>query len=241
MRAGISLVFLLLISRSSSGIGGDSTQRAPGIWVLTPRFNTLNMAPVSGNIVNRHVNIDVTLVYTKNRFIWTTQNGIDLEDGRSEMNYFLSNVRYRITLSNHFGISPFLAFYSEHAHQLVDPISDANAGLFFSYRRNSLTIEGFVLLVRLTHSEPNKDLINRFEIKYAFKSMTFSGFMFMNTSFFDTKERIAVGFRAVLPDFELFNKLTARTEITGSFKVHEDPVTTNLSGVFLSLAFPFRL
>jgi len=157
------------------------------------------------------------------------------------MNYFLSNIRYRISLGKRFAVTPFLAFYSEHAHQVVDPVSDLNAGLFLSYRRNSLMLEAFFLYVRLTHSEQNKDIINRFEIKYTVRDVIFSGFVYLNNGYFDHKERIAVGFKAMFPEFKLFNALNTRSEITGSFGVHENPSTTNLSGVFLSLAFPFRL
>jgi hypothetical protein len=241
MNPRVSLTAVFFIAFLSCQGAGDSTQQKQRVWLITPRFNTLNMAPVSGNIVNRHVNVDVTLVYTNNKFRWTTQNAVDFEDGHSDMNYFLSNVRYKIDLTRHFGISPFLAFYSEHAHQIIDPISDLNAGLIFTYSLKFLTIEGFFLFVRLTHENPNKDVINRFEIKYAFKSIVLSGFAYINTGYFDEKESIAVGFRAVLPEVQLFDKLTARSEVTGSFRLHENPATTNLSGVFLSLAFPVYL
>ena len=45
----------------------------------------------------------------------------------------------------------------------------------------SLTVEAFVLFVRLTHKNPEKDVINRFEIRYRFKSMSLSGFVYQNT------------------------------------------------------------
>ncbi len=209
--------------------------------VATPRFNTLNMAPVSGNIVNNHANVDFTFVYTKNRFMWTTAFAVDLEDSRSEMNYFLTNVRFKINFTKHFGVSPFLAFYSEHAHQLFDPVSDMNGGLLFSYRCNRLVIEAFFLAVRLTHPTIERDVINRFEIKYNFKFIVLSGFIYQNTSYFDSKRRLAVGFKTIFPKFTIFEKLAARSEVTGSFRIDENPATTNLNGVFLSLAFPLNI
>jgi len=42
----------------------------------------------------------------------------------------------------------------------------------------------------------------------------------------------------LLPAFEIVDKLKARTELTGSFKIAEDPETQNLNGVFLSIAVP---
>ena len=205
---------------------------------IMPRFNTLNMAPVSGNIVNNHVNVDFTMVYAKNRFTWTLVNGVDLEDLHSGMNYLLTNVRYKFNITEHFGVSPFLAFYSEHAYQFIDPISDANSGMLFTYQNKGLTVEGFILIVRLTHKNGEKDLINRFEIRYKFQGVTFSGFVFQNTDYFDNRARVAIGFKVIMPEFKLFNKVIARAELTGSFKAYENPETTNLSGVFLSLAFP---
>lgn len=218
----------------------DSVIRKSQALVFTPRFNTLNMAPVSGNIVNRHVNFDFMFVYSASRFTWTTQLGVDLEDTRSEMNYLLTNVRYKINLWKHVSVSPFLAYYSEHAVQWVDPISDANGGIFLSYQPGSLSVEAFALVVRLTHEPEKKDLIYRFEVRYKLETMQFSVFVFHNTEYYDGKRRLAIGFRAVGPEFEIVGKLKARTEVTGSFKVAEKPETTNLSGVFLSLAFPFK-
>jgi hypothetical protein len=199
------------------------------------------MAPVSGNIVNRHVNVDVTLVYSKNRFMWMVANAVDLEDRHSEMNYFLTNVRYKLNLTGKLAVSPFLAFYSEHAHLLFDPVSDANGGMIFSFQHKAITVEAFVLFVRLTHTRAEKDLINRFEIRYKVGGMVLSGFVYQNTSYFDTRKRLAVGFKAILPELKLFNQVRTRTELTGSFKIHENPETKNLSGVFLSLAFPIGL
>lgn len=242
MRLPISLILVLIILPPGSSIAAiDSTKHKGRTFVVTPRFNTLNMAPISGNIVNRHFNLDITTLYTKKRFTWATVTGIDLEDGRSEMNYFLTNVRYKINLSKKFAISPFLAFYSEHAYQLVDPISDANAGMLFSYRRAPLAIEAFVLVVRLTHPPVQKDVIYRLEIRYDFKFVTFSGFLYQNADYFDNKQRLAVGFRALLPMFKILDKLSARSEVTGSFRIEENPKTPNLNGIFLSLAFPLDI
>lgn len=232
-----SVVILIFLIRVAVVASPDTLKHQRRVMVM-PRFNTLNMAPVSGNIVNRHVNMDVTLTYAKNNFLWTVVNGADLEDPHSEMNYFLTNVRYRVKLSNTLRVSPFLAFYSEHAHQLIDPISDANAGMILAYQRGGLTIEAFGLLVRLTHPIPEKDIINRLEIKYSWKPMVVSLFVFQNTSYLDDKGRLAVGFKTLLPVFLIFNKIPTRSEVTGSFRIWEKPETKNLSGVFLSLAFP---
>src|SRR5882672_12379892 len=106
MRLITCIIFFCIISHVSSSAESDSLKQKVSSLLFTPRFNTLNMAPVSGNIVNRHVNLDLTLVYNRNRFTWTTVAGVDLEDGRSEMNYFLSNVRYKINLSKSFAVSP---------------------------------------------------------------------------------------------------------------------------------------
>ena len=168
-------------------------------------------------------------------------NAIDFEDRHSEMNYFLTNVRYKISLGKNFGISPFLAFYSEHAQQLFDPVSDANGGMIFSYRHKLITVEAFILFVRLTHSVWEKDIINRFEIRCNLSSIVLSGFVYQNTGYFDGRERIAVGFKATLAELTLFNTVRTRSEVTGSFKIRENPETKNLDGVFLSLAFPFNL
>lgn len=233
----LSFLFLILFHEASA-TKPDSLKQEQRSWIVTPRFNTLNMAPVSGNIVNRHVNLDLTLTYTRNRFMWMVANAVDIEDLHSDMNYFLTNVRYRISISKKFAISPFLAFYSEHSRQLIDPISDANGGMLFSLQHEGLTVEAFVLFVRLTHKHQEKDVINRFEIRYKFQSIVLSGFVYQNTSYFDNRERTAVGFKATLPEFRLQDKVRARSEITGSFRIHENPETTNLSGVFLSLAFP---
>jgi hypothetical protein len=234
----ITLLFLLFVLEA--GATTDSLKQKAS-WVVTPRFNTLNMAPVSGNIVNRHLNLDFTLVYSKNRFMWMVANAVDLEDRHSEMNYFLTNVRYKLNLTRKLAVSPFLAFYSEHAHQLFDPVSDANGGMIFSFQHKAITLEAFVLFVRLTHTHAEKDLINRFEIRYKAGAIVLSGFVYQNTSYFDTRKRLAVGFKAILPELKLFNHVRTRTEVTGSFKIQENPDTKNLSGVFLSLAFPLGL
>ena len=241
MRLNIFQIFVMFVLFHSSNATPDSVRRKQSLLVMTPRFNTLNMAPVSGNIINRHVNLDLTIVYTNNRFMWTTANAIDFEDWHSEMNYFLTNVRYKISLGKNFGISPFLAFYSEHAQQLFDPVSDANGGMIFSYRHKLITVEAFILFVRLTHSAREKDIINRFEIRCNLSSIVLSGFVYQNTGYFDGRERIAVGFKATLAELTLFNTVRTRSEVTGSFKIRENPETKNLDGVFLSLAFPFNL
>jgi hypothetical protein len=218
----------------------DTANGTPARWTFTPRFNTLNMAPVSGNIVNSHVNLDLSLAYTNNRFTWMVANGVDLEDFRSEMNYLLTNVRYKVNLTGSLSVSPFLAFYSEHTQQLIDPISDFNGGMILSLQKGAFTFEAFALLVRLTHEAAQKDLINRFEVRYKGSSTLFSGFVFQNTAILDGRRRLALGFRATLPEFELWRSSKARAEVTGSFKLTEYPETKNLSGVFLSLAFPFK-
>lgn len=172
--------------------------------------------------------------------MWTIADGVDLVDQHSEMNYLLTNVRYKINVTKNLGFSPFLAFYSEHSKQLIDPNSDANGGMIFSFQEGPITIEAFILFVRLTHTASMKDLINRFEIRYKFQSILFSGFVYQNTKYFDGRRRLAFGFKATFPEFKIFNVINARTELTGSFKIMENPETKNLSGVFLSLAFPFR-
>jgi hypothetical protein len=219
----------------------DSTRQQRSSLIITPRFNTLNIAPVSGNIVNRHVNIDILMTYTNGRFTWMMQNGIDLEDSHSDMNYFLMNVRYKFSLTKNFGVSPFLAWYSEHAHDLIDPISDANGGVLFSYQHRFLTIEMFFLLVRVSHRFPEKDNINRLEIKCNLKPITISGFVYQNTAYFDGRERLAFGVKMVFPEIPFFWKVKARSEVMGSFLIHENPETSNVSGVFLSLAFPVNV
>jgi hypothetical protein len=240
MRLTLSILLLFLMFALDADATPDSLKQK-ATWVITPRFNTLNMAPVSGNIVNRHVNVDVTLVYTKNKFSWMVANAVDLEDRHSDMNYFLTNVRYKLNVTGKLAVSPFLAFYSEHAHQVFDPVSDANGGMIFSFQHKAITVEAFVLFVRLTHAPAEKDLINRFEIRYKTGAIVLSGFVYQNTSYFDTRKRLAVGFKAILPELKLFNQVRTRTELTGSFKIIENPETQNLSGLFLSLAFPVGL
>jgi hypothetical protein len=234
------LLFGLLAFQAKALRLDDSVANKPSTWAFTPRFNTLNMAPVSGNIVNKHINLDLSIGYTRNRFMWTVAKGIDLDDRHSEMNYLLTNVRYKINITKQVSISPFLAFYSEHAYQLIDSISDFNGGMIFSFQQGALTIEAFFLLVRLTHETAYKDLINRFEIRYKLPTVLLSGFVFQNTDYFDGKKRLALGFKATLPEFKLMKDVTARAEVTGSFKISEKPETKNVNGVFLSLAFPLR-
>lgn len=241
MRLTLSLLVVLLLLQHETSAQIDSLHHRSYTWVVTPRFNTLNMAPVSGSIVNQHTNIDVTSVYILKGFTWTIANAVDLEDRHSEMNYFLTNVRYKLNINHHLAITPFLAFYSEHAHKLIDPVSDANGGMIFSVQHHNLTVEAFVLFVRLTHPRAEKDIINRFEIRYKIGLTVLSGFVYQNTSYFDDKKRLAVGFKALLPEFRVFNTVRTRSEVTGSFKINEDPVTTTVSGVFLSLGFPLAL
>ncbi len=233
-------VLSCLCGRAQATAPTDSLKKDVSVWMFTPRFNTLNMAPVSGNIVNNHVNLDLSMVFNQNRFTWMVAKGIDLEDFRSEMNYLLTNVRYKLSLKDRFHISPFLAFYSEQTQQLIDPISDFNGGMIFSWQQGRLTLEAFTLLVRLTHEATRKDLINRFEVRYTWPSLVFSAFAYHNTGLLDHKKRLALGFKATLPAFVVFQSLHARAEITGSFKLTETPETNNLNGVFLSLAFPFK-
>lgn len=216
----------------------DSVKRNWAL-LLTPRFNTLNMAPVSGTIVNRHVNTDITIVYRKNNLTMTLQNGADLEDRHSEMNFLLMNARYKLTLSRQFSVSPFIAFYSEHKEEFIDRGSDANGGVFFTWNYRNVTIEGFALVVRLTHEKNLKESINRLEIKWKHQSVALSGFVYHNARYFDVDESVSVGFRMLMPEFMLFNTLPVRTDVTGSFKVYENMRTNGLSGVFLSLALPF--
>jgi hypothetical protein len=235
------VVLGFILCQVSFATTSDSLNRQNRLLLLTPRFNTLNMAPVSGNIVNRNVNMDATLLYVKNQFTLTVVGGADLQDRHSEMNYLLTNVRYKFKLTKNFSVTPFLAFYSEHAHQLFDKGSDANGGMFFSYQRGFFTVELFALVLRLTHENALKDAINRLEIKWKFPLITFSGFVYHNSRYFDDKERLSLGFKALLPEFKLFNKVPARTDVTGSFKIYENAKSTVLSGVFLSVAFPFNL
>ena len=238
MNCKLHIVLLCLTLNNTHASTPDSARHKTRSLLITPRFNTLNMAPISGSIVNQHANIDITMVYTKNRFTWHLVNGVDLEDIHTEMNYFLTNVRYKINITKEFGISPFLAFYSEHSHQVFDPVSDVNGGLLFTYQHNSITVEAFALFVRLTHKNSERDMINRFEIRYKLRFVVLSGFVYQNTGYFDDKRRIAVGFRAILPQFKVFSKIRARAEVTGSFKISEYPQTKIFNGVFLSLAFP---
>jgi hypothetical protein len=235
------IVLYVALCKMSLAATPDSVKQKKYLLLLTPRFNTLNMAPVSGNIVNRNANVDLTVTYIKNRLMLTFMDAIDLEDRHSEMNYFLINARYKFNLTKKFSVSPFIAFYSEHAHQLFDIDSDANGGIIFIYQGDFLSVEVFPLLLRLTHSNSFKDVINRVEVKYKFQFITFSGFAYYNTPYFDNKERIAFGFKALLPEFKLFNKVNTRTDITGSFKIYENSETTNLNGVFLSLVFPLSI
>ncbi len=234
------IILLCLVSFDSMAIHlSDSVNRQLPRWVFTPRFNTLNMAPVSGNIVNRHVNFDFSLIYTKSRFMWTVADGVDLEDFHSTMNYFLTNVRYKISLTRKLYVSPFLAFYSEHTQQLFDPVSDANGGMLFTFQQGFLTVEVFALMVRLTHSQTQQDFINRFELRYNLERIVFSIFMYQNTEYFDGKKSLALGFKTTLPEFKIANKVNARAEVTGSFKIQDSPEKKNVSGVFLFLEFTF--
>jgi hypothetical protein len=242
VRQGSFYLLMVFVFLTQIALAAPDSLKQNTRWLtLTPRFNTMNMAPVTGNIINRHVNVDLTLVYSRNNFMWTFVNAVDLEDLHSEMNYLFTNVRYKIKLSKKFSVTPFLAFYSEHAHQLFDKGSDANGGMMFTYQRGTVTVEAFTLLLRLTSKETVMDAIERLEIKFKFQRFTFSTLMFYNTGYLDGKERLAAGFRALLPEFTLFKNLNARAEVHGSFRVFENPETTNLNGVFLSLAFPIRL
>jgi hypothetical protein len=206
-----------------------------------PRFNTLSMTPVSGNIISKNVNADISVACITNKLIATLQSGIDFEDTESEMNFLLMNVRYKIRLTRVLSISPFLAFYSEHKQRFIDEGSDANGGVFLTFEHSNFTLEGFVLIVRLTHERQMKEAFNRLEVKWKLRTMTLSGFVFHNTQYFDSDERICLGFRIMLPEIILYRGLRARTDITSSFKVYETPETSSLSGVFLSLAFPIRI
>jgi hypothetical protein len=234
------VVIVLVLGSPVSASALDSLNQKTRSLIVTPRFNTSNMAPVTGNIINRHVNMDLTLVYSKNNFMWTFVNAVDLEDQRSEMNYLFTNIRYKINLARPFSVTPFLAFYSEHAHQVFDKGSDANGGMMVTYQQGGVTVEAFALLLRLTSKETVMDAIKRLEVKFRFQRFVFSGLMFYNTGYLDNKERLAIGFRALLPEFTVFKNLNARAEIHGSFRVFENPETRNLNGVFLSLAFPIR-
>jgi hypothetical protein len=241
MRIFILIATLVCISKMATAFATDSLKKKTRSLSLTPRFNTMNMAPVTGNIINRHMNVDLTMIYTKNKFMWTFVNAVDLEDQRSEMNYLFTNIRYKIGLNKRFSITPFLAFYSEHANQLFDKGSDFNGGMLVSYQHKRIAVEAFALFLRLAGKETVMDAIKRFEIKFQLQRFAFSGLVFFNTGYLDNKQRLAAGFRALLPEFKLFDKLNARAELHSSFRLYENPETTNLNGVFLSLAFPFRL
>jgi hypothetical protein len=233
-------VLSLALSQPSFAITSDSTKQKVHSLVVTPRFNTLNMAPISGTIINRHVNADLTLVYIREKFTLTFTDAVDIEDLNSEMNYFFVNARYKFNVTKKLSVTPFIAFYSEHAHQFFDVGSDANGGALFGYQHNSFSIEAFALFVRLTHKNSVMDAINRLEAKYRFQHITLSGFVYHNAAYFDNKERVCIGFKLLMPEFKVFKKVNARTEFTGSFKIYELPKTAALSGVFLSLAFPLR-
>lgn len=132
MRVSFYLIVLCVpLWKVSFATTPDSIKRKTRVVLITPRFNTLNMAPVSGNIVNRNVNIDATVLYVRKKFTLTVAAGADLEDLHSEMNYLLTNIRYKLNVTKKFSVTPFLAFYSEHAHRLFDKGSDANGGVFF--------------------------------------------------------------------------------------------------------------
>jgi hypothetical protein len=225
--SGVLMILCVTLSQPTFATIQDSVKRKARSLFITPRFNTLNMAPVSGTIVNRHINADVSIVYVKNKFTLTFMDAVDLEDLHSEMNYFFINARYKLKLTEKFSVSPFIAFYSEHAHQLFDIGSDANGGMLFTYQHNSFSVEAFALFVRLTHQNSSMDAVHRFEIKYKFPLMTLSAFVYHNTKYLDDRERVCVGFKALLPEFKLFNKLPARTDVSGSFKVYENPKTTS--------------
>jgi hypothetical protein len=210
-------------------------------FTVTPRFNTLNMAPVSGTIVNRNVNADVTLTFGLKNLLLTAQNGVDLQDVHSEMNYFLANARYKVRLSKKISMSPFLAFYSEHAHKLLDTGADANGGMLLTFNDKRLMIEAFALIVRLTHERKAKEAINRLEVKWKFRSFALSGFVYHNARYFDEDERLSLGFRLILPELAISKNISLRTDVTGSFKVYDYPKSSGLNGVFLSLAAPVKL
>ena len=237
MKARYIILLFLVYSGLLHAVPQDTLKRKSQLHI-SPRFSTSGMAPVSGTIVNTHPILDVTLTYINNRFALNFANAIDLEDRHSEMNYFFINVRYKLNITRYFSISPFLAFYSEHAHQLFDVGSDANAGMLVSWQQDLLSIEAFALFVRITHEKPAKDAINRLEVKYKLQHLTVSGFVFHNARYFDSRERVCVGFRVTSPDFPVFKNLHARSDITGSFKAYEYPETPSLSGVFLSLVLP---
>jgi hypothetical protein len=237
MKAVQLIIFLLACVGQLRAFPEDSIKRKSQLQI-SPRFNTAGMAPVSGTIINTHANVDVTLTYVKNRFALNFANAVDLEDQRSEMNYFFINVRYRLSLTRKLSMSPFMAFYSEHAHQLFDRGSDANAGMLLSLEHKRMRIEAFALFVRITHAADAKDAINRLEVKYNLRYLTVSGFVYHNARYFDSRERVCIGFKVAMPEFPIANNLRARSDITGSFKAYEYPKTSTLSGVFLSLVLP---
>jgi hypothetical protein len=241
MHLKILLAFCLLHPTLTFATPEDSVKRKVHHLFITTRFNTLNMAPVSGNIVNRNVNADMTIAYAVGKFTLTLQNGVDLEDRRSEMNYLLINARYKLNLTRTLSVSPFLAFYSEHTNRFIDKGADANGGMFFTFQNRSFTVEAFALIVRLTHESHLKEAINRVEIKWKSPSITLSAFVYHNARYFDEDERISIGFRAALPEFKIFDTVSARTDLTGSFKVYDYPESKSLNGVFLSLVFPVKI
>jgi hypothetical protein len=235
----ISVLLCILMYHTSIAMPSDSV-RQKRQFTITPRFNTLNMAPVSGTIANRNVNADVTLTYGVKNLLMTIQNGADLEDVHSEMNYFLANARYKVRLSKKMSMSPFLAFYSEHAHKLFDTGADANGGMLLTFNDKRLMIEAFALIVRLTHERKAKEAINRLEVKWKFRSFAVSGFVYHNARYFDEDERVCLGFRLILPEFVISESLSLRTDVTGSFKIYDHPKSSALNGVFLSLLMPVK-
>lgn len=235
------ILFCIMLHHAILAATPDSLRNKNRSCLITLRFNTLNMAPVSGNIVNRNVNTDATLMYSMKNLTLTMQNGVDLQDAHSEMNYFLVNARYKLRVSRTLSVTPFMAFYSEHAQELFDPGADANGGMFFTWSNQRFTVEAFALIVRLTHEQSMKDAINRLEVKWKLRSATLSGFVYHNARYFDDDERVCLGFRLMLPEFTIFSKVNLRTDITGSFKIYEHPHTSGLNGVFLSLVMPMKL
>jgi hypothetical protein len=218
----------------------NSTKRT---LILTTKLHSTGHFPYSGSLLNHHVNGDVSLFFQKQNWGFFVFKALDFEDLQSDVNYLQTAVFRKTNLTRSFSLTPYAGYLFLQNRAFADFGSDVFMALSTTVESQNLMIENTTLITNVFNKGYQRAMANRMEIRYAFKPMHVSWFIWHNMGLPDNgKQTLSTALAFRFPKVRWLAKIPLQsTLLFQSYLSNYKPDYAMRRGVVFSCVFPVAL
>jgi hypothetical protein len=239
--------FFLLLFVSFKAPGQDTVKVSPkktkGSFTVTTRLHSTGHFPFTGSYINRHLNADINVSYTRKNFGVFLFKSHDLEEPHSAISYLQPGVFRKFSVNRKLTLRILAGYIFNQTTRFSDKDSDAWTALITSWQPHSgLRIENTALVFNLAKSELSCQLANRTVFSYFVRDFKLDWYVWNNLTFETQRYSASTQLSVSFPKIKINDKLGIITSVAAQTYVTDyKPSYAMRHGFLFTIAVPLEL